>query len=131
MCIRDSPTSARRFVAIDADVKEAPDATEAVLAAIAKQDVAGAIVRVRYAVREGQTVDAARLREALKDAYAVAAVERVAEVVERQRRTVVTRELSLRDALDRYVSQRADLEPVRDRLVTAALALAADDDADE
>lgn len=123
-------TKARRFVSVDVDVRETPDATEAVLAAIARKDVKGAIVRVRFAVREGQTVDAARLREALKEAYAVAAVERVADVVERQRRTVVTRELSLRDALDRYVSQRADLEPVRERLVTAALALAADEDAE-
>lgn len=124
-------TSARRFVSVDANVKAAPDATEAVLAEIAKVDIAGAIVRVRYAVKEGQTVDAARLREALKEAYAVAAVERVAEVVERQRRTVVTRELSLRDALDRYVAQRADLEPVRERLISTAMQIAEEEDAVE
>ncbi len=117
-------TNARRFVSVTADARTAVDATDAVLAAIARADIAGAVVRVRYAVVEGQTVDATRLREALKDAYAIAAVERVADVVERQRRTVVTRELSLRDALDRYVSQREDLAPVRERLVAAALEIA-------
>jgi len=119
------PTPARRFVSVTADVRGQTDPTEAILAAVAKADVADAIVRVRYVVGEDQAarVDLKRLREALAPAYAVAAVERTVEAAERQRRTVVTRELSLRDALERYVAQRDELGPIRERLLEAGLGL--------
>jgi len=119
------PTPARRFVSLVADARGQADPTEAILAAISKANIADAVVRVRYVVGEegAARVEVKRLREALAPAYAVAAVERTVEVAERQRRTVVTRELSLRDALDRYVAQRDELAPIKDRLMEAGLAL--------
>lgn len=125
-------TPARRFVTVTAEAIGAKDPTEAVLAALAKADLTDAIVRVRYRVDEAQAaqVDVKRIQEALAGAHVVAAVERTVEKAERQRRTVVTRELSLRDALDRYVAQHDTLAPLRDDLLAAGLALEADLDAE-
>ena len=126
------PTPARPFVTVHADAVGADDPTAVVLAAIQKADLTDAVVRVRYRVDEAGAakVDVRRLKEALAGAYAVAAVERTVEAAERQRRTVVTRELSLRDAMERYVAQHDGLAPLKDRLTEAALALDADLDGD-
>lgn len=125
-------TPARRFVTVRVDATAAPDATEAVLAAIARHDATDAVVRVQYRVDEAQAakVDVKRIQEALAGAHVVAAVERTVEKAERQRRTVVTRELSLRDAMERYVAQRDDLAAVADALVREGLALEAELDGD-
>ena len=42
---------------------------------------------------------------------------------ERQRRTVVTREASLQEAMQHYIAQRDDLASLKDELVEAALEL--------
>jgi DNA repair protein SbcD/Mre11 len=119
------PTPARRFVSVVADARKQADPTESILDAIAKADISDAVVRVRYVVDEDGAgrVDVKRLREALSAAYVVAAVERTVEAAERQRRTVVTRELSLRDALERYIAQRDELAPIKERLIEAGLGL--------
>ena len=116
-------TPARRFVAIGVDVREAPEPTEPILRAIAGYDVGDAVVRVRYHVTEAQAplVDVRRIREALSEAHAVAAIERTVEPTERQRRTVVTREASLQEAMQHYVAQNDHLAPLKDELVRAAL----------
>ena len=121
-------TPARRFVAVGVDVREAPEPTEPILRAIEAHDVKDAIVRVRYHVAEDQAarVDVRRIREALGEAHAVAAIERTVDPAERQRRTVVTREASLQEAMQHYVAQRDDLAPLKDELVRAALELEAD-----
>ena len=118
-------TPARRFVAIEVDVRDAPEPTEPILRAIAAHDVEGAVVRVRYHVEEVQVaqVDVRRIREALGAAHAVASIERTVDPAERQRRTVVTREASLQEAMQHYVAQRDDLASLKDDLVRAALEL--------
>ena len=116
-------TPARRFVPIEADATGATDPTGAVIAEIARHDVADAVVRVRYKVDEGQDVDAGAVREALASADAIAAIERVAEPVERRQRTVVRTDTSLRDAVERYVDQHENLAGMKDALVAAALDL--------
>jgi exonuclease SbcD len=121
-------TPARRFVAVQVDASEAPEPTEAILAAIAGHDVADAIVRVRYHVTEAQLkdIDVPRLRASLKDAHAIAALERTVQPVERRQRTSVTREVSLKDALTAYIGQHDHLTPVADDLMNAALELEAE-----
>ncbi|PSQ81243.1 MAG: exonuclease SbcCD subunit D [Bacteroidetes bacterium QS_8_68_15] len=125
-------TPARPFVALRIDAREAEDPTEAILDEIEEQDVADAIVRVRYHIEEAQIadVDARRLREALSEAHAVAALERDVDPAERERRTVVTRESTLEDALRQYVAQREELASIEDDLVDAALDLEGEHDAD-
>lgn len=121
-------TPARRFVTVDVDARQSPNPTETILNAIAAKDIADAVVRVRYQVDEAQAplVDGRRIREALAPAYTIAAVDRTVEPVERQRRTVVTRESSLKDALTHYVAQHEHLQPLEKRLLDAALALEAE-----
>ena len=116
-------TPARRFVPIEATATGAPDPTAAVLAEIARHDVADAVVRVRYTVDEGQSVDVGAVREALAAADTVAAIERDVAPVERRQRTVVRTDTSLRDAIERYVDQHEALVPMKDALVAAALDL--------
>jgi exonuclease SbcD len=48
---------------------------------------------------------------------------------ERKRRTVVTRESSLEEALRQYVAQHDELDGIEDELVEAARALDAEDEA--
>ena len=128
---RHVETPARRFVTVDVDARTAPNPTEAILKGIAAHDLRDAVVRVRYQVDEAQAplVDARRIREALDAAYTIAAVDRTVAPIERQRRTVVTRESSVKDALTQYVAQHEHLQPLESRLVEAALALETELDA--
>src|SRR5690606_10950847 len=107
---------------------ESPEPTETILQAIARHAIADAIVRVRYHIDEDQIgqVDVARLREALKPAHAIAAIERTVDPRERERRGVVGRETSLKDALLHYIAQHEHLDKVKDDLVEAALELEAE-----
>ena len=126
-------TPARPFVAVTVDARDADDPTERVLAAIRERDVTNAIVRVRYRVTEEQVpqLDAARLRDALAAADTVAGIERTVDPAERKRRTAVTRESGLEEAVRQYVGQHDELSGMEDALVEAALALEATLDADE
>lgn len=117
------PTPARPFLPVEVDARGTDDPTATVLAAIAKHDLAGAVVRVRYRVDEAQVslVDNAAIRDALAGAETIAAVERRVDPVERQRRTVVRQETTLQDAVTRYVDQHENLAALKDDLVAAAL----------
>lgn len=116
-------TPARRFVPIEADARGTDDPTAAILAAIARHDTADAVVRVRYRVDETHAgaVDTSAVREALSAADTIAAIERDADDVERRQRTVVRRDTSLKDAVERYVDQHETLARLKDDLVAAAL----------
>ncbi|MEM0962534.1 MAG: DNA double-strand break repair protein Mre11, partial [Bacteroidota bacterium] len=61
----------------------------------------------------------------------VAAVERDVEGVERRQRTVVRRDTSLRDAMERYVDQHDNLSKIKENLVAAALEIEREVEADE
>lgn len=126
--VRFVETPARPFVAVRVDAREAPDPTEKILAALKGVDVADAIVRVRYHVAESQIsqVDTGRIRDALEGAEKIAAIERTVDPAERKRRTVVTRESDLEDAMRQYVGQHDDLADLEDDLVDAALDLQAE-----
>jgi exonuclease SbcD len=120
-------------VAVSVDARDADAPTERVLAAIQERDVADAIVRVRYRVREEQVaqVDPERLREALAAADTVAGIERTVDPADRKRRTAVTRESGLEEAVRQYVGQHDELSGLEEDLVEAALALEAGLEADE
>ncbi len=123
-------TPARRFVDLQADVRGAESPTEVLLSTIAAASIEEAVVRVRYEIEEDRVhrVDVPRLRDALRPAYAIASIERIVEPTERQRRTVVTRESSLREAMEQYIAQHDHLSALRDELIEAALALEAEHD---
>jgi len=120
-------TPARRFIDLYVDVRSSRHPTEQILAVLARHPIANAIVRLRYQVDESAAaqIEMQRIREALQSAAAIAGIERILEPVERQRRTVVHRETSLREALERYIDQHEPLHPLRQELIEAALALEA------
>lgn len=117
------PTPARRFVAVHIDAEEAVDPTEHILAAIRQHDVTDAIVRVRYHISEPQVplIEVQRIREALKPAHAIASIERTVTPTERQRRTIVTQESSLEEAMEQYILQHEHLLDLKDDLIQTAL----------
>lgn len=124
------PTPARRFLTIDVDARGADDPTARVLAAVEAEDVAEAIVRVRYRTDEdaAAAVDPSRLRDALAEAHAVAEIERVVDPTTRERTTTIPREAPLAVALDGYIAQREELAPLRDALLAAAAEIEAEVD---
>jgi exonuclease SbcD len=121
-------TPARRFCALQVDARDAPDPTERIVQAIGASDVDNTIVRVRYRVEETQQaqVDPARIRQALSAADKIAAIERQVDPAARKRRTVVTRDSTLTEALQQYIAQHDDLASMEDRLLRAAQELEAE-----
>ena len=115
------------------NVAGADEPTQRVLEAIRERDVTDAVVRVRYRVREEQVaqVDPEQFRKALAAADTVAGIERTVDPAERKRRTAVTRESGLEEAVRQYVGQHDELSGMEDDLVEAALALDAELDADK
>jgi exonuclease SbcD len=126
--IQFEETPARAFVALQVDARDAEAPTERILDAIDSATVTDAIVRVRYHVEEEQIplVEQGRIRDALLDADTIAAIERTVDPAERKRRTVVTRESDLEDAVRQYVGQHEELDGVEEELVEAALELEAE-----
>ena len=124
-------TPARPFVALQVDARDAEAPTERILAVLDDAEVSDAVVRVRYHVEEEQIplVDQGRIRDALSDADTIAAIERTVDPAERKRRTVVTRESSLEDAIRQYVAQHDELDGLEDDLVEAAQELDAEEEA--
>lgn len=118
-------TPARPFIAIQVDARDVEDPMAALLDEIRKQDIEDAIVRLRYQVNEDAVaaVDIQELRVALKSAHTIASIERIVTPEERQRRTIVTRESSLEEAMDRYIAQHENLIPLKDQLIEKALEL--------
>ncbi len=121
-------TPARPFVAIQVDARETEDPMSVILDAINEQTIEDAIVRIRYQVDElmATSIDAQQIREALKDANMIASIERIVAPDERQRRTIVTRESTLEEAMDKYISQHENLIPLKKQLIEKALELEAD-----
>jgi exonuclease SbcD len=74
-------------VTIDCDCRQATDPTNEVLAAIARREVADAIVRVRVELRPDQEAGLKErtIRAALAEAYDIAAISRVVEGAARSR----------------------------------------------
>lgn len=121
-------TPARPFLTVNVDARNELDPTQAIVQEIEKRDMTDAVVRVRYHIEEAQTgqIDTYRIREALKEAFVIASIERTVDPVERQRRTVLTRDSSLKEAMERYIDQHDHLSSIKDDLVTAALELEAE-----
>ena len=117
--------SARPFVTVDVDISNSDaDPTEEVLRAIARKDVADAVVRVRVTLpAELETsLRESDIRDALQAAHYIAAISR--EVSDGTRRTRLeageAEGLQPMQALKRYLESR-DLDPKRqDQLVRRA-----------
>ena len=119
------PVPVRPFATIEVEVGEDEDATQVILDAIAARDIAGAVVRVIYILTASGPADAdlEAIHRALEPAFHVASIQPRFAPAQRQRRASITEDLELRDALDRYVDNRPDLDPHRAELQRYALEL--------
>ena len=109
--VRFLSTPARPMVTIDVDARGAEDPTERILDTIGKTNIEGAIVRCRYQADAGAApMDTVQVREALSAAHLVASILPSISPRERQRRATMQHDLSMGEALDRYLENRPDLE---------------------
>ena len=118
-------TPYRPFTAIHLDVREAEEPTREILDEIGRNSIKNAIVRIRYQIQEARIadVDISQIREALKNAHSIASIERITEPIERKRKTTVSKDSSLEEALRMYISQHDSLAPLEDKMIKKALEL--------
>ncbi|MFH1006489.1 MAG: exonuclease SbcCD subunit D [Candidatus Latescibacterota bacterium] len=111
------PVPARRFVTVEVTVI-GDDPTGEILEEIARQDVSDAVVRVIYHVSEEQqiSVDLNSIHDALRGAFLVASIMPRTQIPERVRRAEISEDLGLSEALNRYVANNPDLDPLREPL---------------
>ncbi len=112
----------RRFLTIDVDA-DRDDPTEAVLDAIARHDIRGAIVRIRIRIsaeRENLLRDS-EIRKALAEAHFVAAISRDVERARRGRLASRRAEsMSVIEALETYLGSRGSSRERTETLVRYA-----------
>jgi exonuclease SbcD len=112
---------ARRFVTVRVDA-DAEDPTEKVVAAIDPQQIREAVVRVLYTLPEGRpALRETEVRQALKEAFVVAAVRRERDArAARERNVRLTRILPPLEALQEYVKTQPDLHKREAELIEYA-----------
>ncbi len=113
-------TPARPFITIISEVKKGEDPTQIILREIKKNDLKDAVVRVLYTVYEDVigSVDYRAIDKALRDTgafYVVGIIPKV-EIPERIRRSEVSEELGVDEALDKYIDNTPEFEPFRKEL---------------
>jgi len=125
------PTPARRFVSVDLtqrDLAVGADLTETLVRALGSTDLEGAVVRVTYPVGEDglARLDMGRLRAALRPAHHVAGLVPKAPPRVLPRRAGASENMSVAEALDRYIDNDPGLAPERATLQRAAAGLKAE-----
>lgn len=115
------PTPARRFVKIEIDVRTQDFPTETILQKITGCDLRDAVVRVVYTIREEQKdlVDTQRIHAALEPAFLVAGVSQKTEEI-RTQRPRISDDLSLNDALAKYLEFTPELHALKTDLLDYA-----------
>ncbi len=120
---RHIQTPAREFISIEVSVKSSDAPLEKVKEAIAKKNIQDAIVRVRIECASEQRKDVSQrdVKELLSGAWSIAEISITSdEETERRRVTQITRAMTTREALERYILERPDLQPIKDKLLAKA-----------
>jgi exonuclease SbcD len=99
---------ARPMIQIDVTLESVGNATEQVLAAVARYDLTDAIVKVVYQVPAGQRdmVDTAQVQRACRAAHYIAGIVPVHVVLARSQRAVVSTQMSSDELLKTYFSSK-------------------------
>lgn len=120
-------TCARPFLTIGVTITQKGDPTQDILQEIDKyrNRLADAVVRVFYTIDEEREklVDLKKVRAALEPAFLVTSIVRKTEGAQRVRRVQVSENLSMLEALDKYIFNHPDLEPLAEDLKTYAARL--------
>ena len=114
---------ALHFVTIDVFLStEDGDLTTQILRAIAKSEIEGAIVRLLYTKPEGSTdkVDLERVRAALERAEYVAYIRPHPTKTEITRKDAISSDLSLKEALEKYIDSNDGLGGHKNELLRLA-----------
>ena len=121
-------TPSRPFLEFDLNVTGEDDPTQFILKEIARKHIDSCIVKVKLRVREAQWphIDMQRIRAALDEAFCVASITRTSDDHGHLRETVIDRDLSLKEALGRYIDRRDHLAPIKQSLMEKAAALEAE-----
>ena len=103
-------TPARRFLTIEADEKDGEDA---ILNRIAKENVKGSVVRLRYkASNSAGEINEKKIREALSEAYSFR-IERVfGRPGKAVRQTELSKTMGVMEALEKYIQSKPELKSI-------------------
>ncbi|MGI6343455.1 MAG: metallophosphoesterase family protein [Bacillota bacterium] len=117
--------SVRPFRTIRVVIGEDEDPTARLLQEIAAAQVDDAVVRLLYTISDERLplLDMRAVQEALADAFLVSQISREQVPSERLRRAEVSRDLSLQEALDRYLLNHPELSKDKDDLKAYAAKL--------
>jgi DNA repair protein SbcD/Mre11 len=112
---------ARRFVTVRVDA-DAEDPTEKVVAAIGREEIREAVVRVLYTLPDGRpALREPEIRQALKEAFLVATVRRERDARSARERNVrLNRVLPPLEALQEYLKTQPDLQQREAELIEYA-----------
>ncbi len=116
------PVAARSFVTVEVEINQATSPTDQVLAAIKRKDISNAVVRVLYTMNaeDGESIDLERIRTALSDAFYIASIQPRIRPTDRPRRTGITEDIALGEALQRYIENNEHLGKRKDELLKKA-----------
>jgi exonuclease SbcD len=124
------PTPARPFRTIRVDVSHSSDPTQSIVNELTRHDLRDHIVRIIYRTDSGPAqLDFPRLRKVTQDAALVAGIFPDTERELKQRRSSVTRDMGLAKVLEAYIDNTSRLAPLKDDLLSCALALEAEEEA--
>ena len=116
------PVAARPFVTIEAEIDHVTSPTDQIIAAIGRRDTRNAVVRVFYTMttETEERVDLERIRLALADAFYIASIQPRIRPKDRLRRTGITEDIALGEALQRYIENNEHLSERKDDLLKKA-----------
>ncbi len=116
------PVPARRFTTVEVAVTDSSSPTEQLIHAIERAEIEDAVVRVLYTIPSDmeERVDLERVRSALATAFYVAAIQPRIQPKERPRRSSITEDIALGEALDRYIDNNEHLNEKRAELIKKA-----------
>ena len=119
---------ARRFLTVDVDVGEGEDPTRCILDALEEEEIADAVLRLRCRLPEGPTpnIDMGLVGGTVQSAHFFAGVFPIRPPTQRQRRSTVTEEMGMPEALNRYIDNLPQLHSQRHRLLEYAALIEAD-----
>jgi len=120
--------SVRPFRSIHVECDPGADSTETILSAIAREEMARAVVRLSYVAddAEAQTLDMKRIQEALRPAHFKAGFYRIPrESALKRRSSTLSREATLADALAAYLQEHEEWKDEGPALLEKAKDIAA------
>ena len=118
-------TPARPFRTFRIDIPEGRDPTEAVLESISGEDLTETVVRIIYDLHgeREDTLDLKAVKQATSEAFLLASIVRKPRASVHSRRSDITEDMALKEALHAYVLNRPELETIEEDMQLAAARL--------